>query len=320
MNPFDLPLGLLLGLALLAVLAWFGWVEYHAYLLKTQVTQTGGVLRFDAHGWSVAVNRADQQLVVQARHGQLSQQPLSGGEAQVQQGGIAATLPALGLRIEVLPDASAGTRVVELQASDAMAFAAQGKTGGRQSVLRISNVPVSVAAQFGAFANQLRVWVDKLEQRIVDQQKADASAVEAQEKAEAVIAQAALSPEVPKETLSAEAQVALWTKAAGFTGTSSEIGLSDTGGVDWYVDLGPTGRITLHANGRTAHTTLAGAEIASLGGEIEVAVRAQDWTEDLPHMLRFRILTGRPPDERRAWKERLEILRDELRNAAGVQA
>jgi hypothetical protein len=37
-------------------------------------------------------------------------------------------------------------------------------------------------------------------------------------------------------------------------------------------------------------------------------------------MRRFRVLTGRPPDERRAWKERMEILRDELRNAAGLQA
>lgn len=310
MNPFDLPLGWLLAFAILCVLAWFGWVEYHAYLLKTHVTQTGGVLRFEAHGWSVAVNRADQQLVVQARHGQLTQQPLAGGDAQVKHGGVATSLPALGLRIDVLPGTSAGTRVVELQASDAIS----------QSVLRIANVPVPVAAQFGAFANQLRVWIDKLERRLAAQQQAEASAAEAKQKAEAALAQAALEPEAPKETLSAEAQVALWTKAAGFTGTSSEIGLSDSGGVDWYVDLGPTGRITLHSNGRTAHTTLAGAEIASLAGEIEVAVRAQDWTEDLPHMTRFRILTGRPPDERRAWKERLEILRDELRNAAGVRA
>jgi hypothetical protein len=310
MNSFDIPLGWLLGFAVLLILAWFGWVEYHAYLLKTQVTQTGGVLRFDAHGWSVAVNRADQQLVVQARHGQQTQQPLSGGEAKVQQGAIAATLPALGLRIEVLPDASSGSRVVELQAADATA----------KTVLRIANVPVPVAAQFAAFANQLRVGVDKLEQRMAAQQQAEASAAEAQEKAEAAVAHAALEPEAPKEALSAEAQVALWHKAAGFTGTSSEIGLGEKGGVDWYVDLGPTGRITLHSGGRTAHTTLAGAEIASLGGEVEVAVRADDWTEDLPHMRRFRILTGRPPDERRAWKERMEILRDELRNAAGVQA
>ena len=320
MNPFDIPLGWLLGFAIFVVLAWFGWVEYQAYLLKTQVTQTGGVLRFEAHGWSIAVNRADQQLEVQARHGHLSQQSLAGGQAQVQQGAIAATLPAAGLRIEVLPGATSGTRVVALQASDAMAFATQGKAGGAQSVLRIDNVPVPVAAQFGAFANQLRVWVEKLEQRMAVQQKADADAAEAVRlKAEAEQAAAEGKPDVPKEILSAEAQVALWHKAAGFTGTSSEIGLGDNGGVDWYVDLGPTGRITLHSNGRTVHTTLAGAEIASLGGEIEVAVRADDWTEDIPVMSRFRILTARPPDERRAWKERLEILRDELRAAAGVR-
>jgi transposase-like protein len=320
MNPFDIPLGWLLSFAVVVILAWFGWVEYHAHLLKTQVTQTGGVLRFDAHGWSISVNRAEQQLAVQARYGHLNQQPLAGGQAQVQQGAIAATLPAAGLRIDVLAGATSGTRVVALQASDAMAFAAQGKAGGAQSVLRIDNVPAPVAAQFGAFANQLRVWVDKLEQRMAAQLQADASAAEAQQKADAAEAGVEPVPEVPKEMLSAEVQVALWTKAAGFTGTFSEIGLSDNGGVDWYVDLGPTGRITLHSNGRTAHTTLAGAEIASVGGEIEVAVRADDWTVEEPVMRRFRVLTGRPPDERRAWKERMEILRDELRNAAGLQA
>ena len=310
MNPFDIPLGWLLGFAVLLILAWFGWVEYHARLLKTQVTQTGGLLRFEAHGWSVAVNRADQQLVVQARHGHLSQQPLTGGDVQVQDGPIAATLSAPGLRIAVLPDATTGTRVVELQAVDAKV----------QSVLRIDRVPAPVAAQFGAFANQLRVWIDKLEQRLAAQQQAEASAAEALQKAAAAETAAAPVAQAPKEALSAEAQVALWTKAAGFTGTSSEIGLSDNGGIDWYVDLGPTGRITLHSKGRTVHTTLAGAEIASLGGEIEVAVRADDWTADIPVMRRFRILTGRPPDERRAWKERMEILRDELRAAAGVQS
>ena len=311
MNPFELPLGWLLGFAILVVLAWFGWVEYHAFLLKTQVTQAGGVLRFDAHGWSIAVNRTDQQLEVQARHGHLRHQPVAGGEAKVQHGAISVILPAPGLRIQVLPGARTGTQVVELHATDAVT----------QTVLRIENVPAPVAAQFGAFANQLRVWVDKLDQRMAAQQKADAEAVDAARlKAEAEQAAAEGKPEVPKETLSAEAQVNLWRKAAGFTGTSSEIGLGEKGGVDWYVDLDPTGRITLHSGGRTMHTTLAGAEIASLGSEIEVAVRAEDWTPELPVMRRFRILTARPPDERRAWKERLEILRDELRNAAGVQA
>jgi transposase-like protein len=318
MNPFDIPLGLVLAVAVLVVLAWFGWVEYHAHLLKTRVTQEGGVLRFDAHGWSIAVNRTDQQLEVKTRHGTLRQQPIDGGEAQVLHGTIAATLPAAGLRIDVQAGTASGTRAVELQTSDALAFAAQGKTGGQQSVLRIDSVPAPVAVQFGAFANQLRVWVGKLEHRLAAQQQAEASAAEALAKAADAATAVAPEPEVPKEMLSAEAQVALWHKAAGFTGTSSEIGLGEKGGVDWYVDLGPTGRITLHSNGRTVHTTLAGAEIASLGGEIEVAVRADDWTEDMPSMNRFRILTARPPDERRAWKERMEILRDELRAAAGV--
>ena len=81
-----------------------------------------------------------------------------------------------------------------------------------------------------------------------------------------------------------------------------------------------TGRITLHANNRTIHTTLAGASIASLGGELEVGVRDDYWSEDEPELRTFRILKGLPPDERRAWKERMEILRDNLRQAAGIPA
>jgi hypothetical protein len=126
-------------------------------------------------------------------------------------------------------------------------------------------------------------------------------------------------PEDPKETLSPEQQVAQWRKAAGFAGTSSEIGLNEKGGILWYVDLCPTGRITLHSDKRTIHTNLLGASITSLGGELEVGVRDDYWSEEEPELRRFRILKGLPPDERRAWKERMEILRDEMRVAAGLK-
>jgi len=327
LNPFDIPLGWLLGGAVLVVLAWFAWVEYHAHLLKTHVTQDGGVLRFTAHGWWVEAHRGKEQLVVHARHhGYYSRQPLAGGDEQVLEGAIDATLPAPRLQIEVKPAASQGACVIEFQASDELAFAAQGKSGGERSVVRIDKVPAPVAAQFAAFAGQLRVWVDKLELRIAAQRRAEDEAKEEAEKEAGKEAKRKAgasdnppAPEAHKELLTPEQQVAQWRKAAGFSGTSSEIGLNDKGGILWFVDLNPTGRITLHSNNRTIHTTLAGASITSLGGELEVGVRDDYWSEEEPELRRFRILKGLPPDERRAWKERMEILRDEMRVAAGLK-
>ncbi|MDE2417983.1 MAG: hypothetical protein KGN32_09275 [Burkholderiales bacterium] len=312
LNPFDIPLGWLLGAAVLVVLAWFGWVEYHAHLLKTHVTQDGGVLRFVAHGWSVEAHRGKEQLVVQARHGHYSHQRLDEEDLQVQEGAVEVKLPAPGLRIEVKPGAAQGTCVVMFHAADEIALAAQSKTGGQRSEVRVDRVPAPVAVQFSAFAGQLRVWVEKLEQRIAAQRKAELEALERQ-----TADVAATPPESSKEKLTPDQQVAQWRRAAGFSGSSSEIGLNEKGGVLWFVDLDPTGRITLHSDGRTIHTTLAGASIASLGGELEVGVRDDYWSADEPELRRFRILKGLPPDERRAWKERMEILRDEMRAAAG---
>lgn len=316
LNPFEIPLGLLLALVVLVVLAWFGWVEYHAHMLKTQVTQEAGVLRFVAYGWSVEAHRGKAQLVVQARHGYASRQGLERGDPQVQAGAVEATLPAPGLRIEIKPGASGGTCLVEFHASDEIALAAQGKTGGERFEVRVDKVPAPVAAQFATFAGQLHVWVEKLEQRIAAQHQAEqeeAQRLERQTSADAI----EHGPEAAKETLTPEQQVGKWRKAAGFSGTSSEIGLNDKGGILWFVDQGPSGRITLHSDQRTIHTTLEGSQITSLGGELEVGVRDDYWSEEEPELRRFRILKGLPPDQRRAWKERLEILRDEMRAAAG---
>lgn len=318
LNPFDIPLGWLVATIVLVVLAWYGWIEYHAHMLKTHVTQDGGVLRFVAYGWSVEAHRGKSHLVVHARHGYCSRQKFEGGDPQVQQGVIDATLPAPGLRIEIKAGKSDGVCLLEFHASDEIALAAQGNTGGERFEVRVDKVPAPVAVQFAAFAGQLRVWVEKLEQRIAAQRKIE------QEEAERQQRQAAKNavddaPEVPDDTLAPEQQVAKWRKAAGFAGTSSEIGLNEKGGVLWFVDLNPTGKITLHSDHRTIHSTLAGAQITSLGGELEVSVRDDYWTEEEPELRRFRILKGLPPDERRAWKERMEILRDEMRVAAGLK-
>jgi hypothetical protein len=319
-HPFEFNLAwLLAGLAVASVAAWFGWIEYQAYLLKTHVEQAGGVLRFVAHGWSVEAQRSTNQLLMQSRHAHYSRQPLGGGAAQVQEGQVTAKIPAPGLRIDIQPSHSAGKCLVEFHASDELTLAAQGKTGGECAVVRLDGIPEPVAASFGQFASQLRLWVEKLEKRLAIQREAEAAEKAAQEAALAEAA-AAATGETSKEILTPDVQVAKWRKTAGFAGTSSEIGLNDKGGILWYVDLDPTGRITLHANNRTIHTTLAGAAIVSLGGELEVGVRDDYWSEEEPELRTLRILKGLPPDERRAWKERMEILRDNLRQAAGIPA
>ena len=178
------------------------------------------------------------------------------------------------------------------------------------SQLQIDRVPLAVATQFDIFAKQAQLWIERLEERRAQEAQALAEAQEAQAQAELEYAQKRNPGS--KSDISPDAQIALWRKNAGFSGTSSEVGLDEKGGISWYVDLDPEGRITLHADRRTIHTTLLGAELASLGGELEVSVRDDYWTEDDPKLVRFRILKGRSPDERRAWKERMEILRNQL--------
>jgi len=329
MTTSQLDVGWLIGaVVLLLVVAWFGWVEYHAYLLKTRVTNKGGMLRFVAHDWSVEVDRSTQHVRVVARHGHFSRKPLvpTQGQSPDQQAGQGEAgahtdvmLPAPGLRMKIVPGEAAGMCVVEFQASDQLGFAAEGKTGGESYLLALERVPEPVAVSFNQFAGQLRVWVEKQERRLATLMREKLAAQEQEAKDKEKAEKAASKTQVPKGQLSPEAQVAQWRTAAGFAGTSSEIGLTESGGIAWYVDLDMTGRITLHANNRTVHTTLHGAKIVSLGGELEVSVRDAFWSAEEPELRSFRILKGLPPDERRAWKERMEILRDELRTAAGLQ-
>jgi len=82
--------------------------------------------------------------------------------------------------------------------------------------------------------------------------------------------------------------------------------------VVWFIDLCDDGRITLHADKRTVHSTLLGASIRSLGAELEIGVRDDYWSEEDPTLPTFRVLQGMPPGERQAWLDRLEKLRDAL--------
>lgn len=315
--------GLLTPVAM-AVLGFYAYVEYQARLLKTRSGPIPGGLRFEANGWSVEVHRAQQQVQVQTRQGHYSRVPLAGGAGQEQQGPVKAALSAPGLQIEVTRTAPAepgkpplpkGSCSVVFRASDETAFAAAEKEGGERHVLRLEGIPEPVAANFHQFAGQIRVWVDKLDHNLalqmqLRQQRAEAEAA-SQARAAARAQKAAEQP--PPPDLEPQAQIAHWRKVAGFSGTS-EVGYTEDGKIDWFIDLDPRGRITLHADKRTIHTTLMGATVSTLAGELEVGVRDDYWSEGEPELKSFRIFKGAHSDVRRAWKERLEILCDKLRS------
>ena len=108
------------------------------------------------------------------------------------------------------------------------------------------------------------------------------------------------------------AQLAHWRQAAGFEGQHCAHQADASGCVQWLIDVAADGRITLHANRRTVHTTLRGASIEGKGGALELGVRDAHWSEATPELQLFQVLKGGNSEERRAWKERLELLRNHL--------
>lgn len=327
-----------LGIALVFGGAILGYMEYHVYLLRTKVTDVPNGIRFTSQDLVVEVQRPAKQVLVHARQGTFTRKAMEeGSEDQVESGELSLTLAAIGLKIDIvrhaikLPDKEetipTGFCQLVFSTSDELVNTLEDKGVSERSVLRIDGVPNKVATDFHLFVTQVQVWIDKLEQGIHQElearrKKAEAEAAairaaeEAKAKAEAEAArlEAAKIPDLsPAEREAAAAPIiAQWRKTAGFTGTSSEVGISPKGKIEWYIDLDPRGRITLHSNDRTIHTTLQGATIASVGGELEIGVRDEYWTEDEPALKHFRILKGIPVDTRRAWMERLEILRDSM--------
>lgn len=302
------------GLGAIAALLVAGYLvmEYIAWLERTEVLMVPAGLRFVARGLQVEMQRSKARVIVQTEKGHYTQQADPQSPPKETQGALTATFDALGLRIKVAPEVQ---KLPGTEGEQATGYCSLFFDGTQvHSRLQIDRVPRKVAVEFEQFAGQAALWIEKLEARKAEQEQAQAEAeAEAQAAADAAAAKKAAKlagKDVPSMT--PDAQVALWRKAAGFSGISSEIGLDDKGGILWYVDLNGDARITLHSDRRTVHTTLAGAEIKSLGGELEVAVRDDFWSPNEPELRRFRILKGRSPDERRAWKERLEILRNQI--------
>lgn len=300
-----------LGLLFVAAVAVYLYAELQAYWTRTAVLKIPSGHRFQAHGWSVDMLRKTGKVRIKARHAHYSQQAHGDQPAMDKSGSLDVTLDALGLRIEA-------SRMMRAVANPKPGQEAQVPTGSysiafngteEQAALRLDHVPAKVAEPFATFAKQIQVWVERREQQRAAQQEAEAAAK--REAEEAAAKREAVKEKGKAALLTPEEQVARWRKSAGFTGTSSEIGLDGKGGIEWFVDLDATGRITLHSNRRTAHTTLRGAVVTSLGGELEVTVHDVEGSGDT---LSFQILKGMPPEVRRAWKERLEILRDSLKH------
>jgi hypothetical protein len=317
-----------LGAASLVGACVYLYVEYQAYLLRTSVSGITGGLRFTSRLFVAEARYGAKQFVVEARNAQYTRCPLPQGSDVLKTGAVTATLPAAGLKVQVFrmmekgaaSDASKDTGwcSIVLTASDELMMQASHTSVGERAVLRLDRVPASIAADFQSFSNTLQAWLGKVEHGLKMEIEAarlrEEEAARAKEKAErdaqaaqATLAASAVLSDEQREARAAE-QIAKWRESAGFTGNSSEVSVAPNGDIRWFIDLGLGGRVTLHANSRTFSGNLKGAEIKSLGTEVELGVRDEYWTEDEPHLAIFRILGDASPDVRRAWSERLEMM------------
>jgi hypothetical protein len=319
--------GLALGVPL------YLYSEWKRYQLNTTVVRIPAGRRFKAHLFTVDMQRKAKKVRIRSREAHFSQQAREAQPAQDSQdaiegqpaapsqpavkgqpalersGALDVTFDAPGLRIEfnrmvrTLSNPQPGQEPTIPTGWHSISFIGTEE----DATLRLDHVPSAVAEQFLLFAKQIQVWVERLEEdRRLQAEAAEAARIHAEEEEEK---QAALKAIGKAVALAPNDQIAQWRRVAGFTGTTTEMGLDSKGAIEWFVDLDPTGRITLHSGKQPAHTTLKGATITSLVGELELNVLDAEGNPD-PHT--FRILKGHAADVRRAWKERLSILRDSL--------
>jgi hypothetical protein len=294
-------------LGVLVVLGAIGF-EYRMRQMRSKVVQNASGLLFESHQFSLQVQRAKKQIHVESPRGFLTV-GISDTPATLSQASrVQRTFEAIGFRTDIKPSTPMETTIFDIE-----------MTGGDGAALKVCKVPQPVVANFEVFARQIHLWIDKLERRAerdrIERLRIEQETAQAERHAEMM---AQLLPNgAPKEPLSAEAinaianaQIASWRTSAGFEGEHSQRQIDANGRVIWFVDLCGDGRITLHAEHRTIHTSLRGAVVNSLAAELEVGVRDQYWSEDNPELRPFKILRGLTSDERRAWKERLEITRD----------
>ena len=320
---------LIVGLPALGWLVW-SYMQQNAKLLQTRTVEFAGGLRFEANTFSVEMNQAAKCVKVSAQHGTMQVTALQGDKEQKHDGFSDLRLPAAGLRVAVVrtpvaPDG--GTAAQAINTFDIVFNAAGGLGAEPEAILnastmvvRLQRLPEPVAKSFQAFASRLTIWADKVT-KFAEQDKAQAeqaaqdaatAALEAEAKAQA---EQSASAEEETGSLDLAGQIAKWRKTAGFSGQYSEVSTHNKGGINWFIDLVPDGRITLHGHKRTVFTTLHGATITALPKAIEIGVRDDYWSDGDP-LLVFQVLQGSPPNERRQWQEWLEA----ARNRADVSA
>lgn len=306
-----ISVALLVGLGLVML-------ELHRRSLRTQIYQLPGGLRFEAQRFSVQIQRKQQEVRVRCGRGILRAPGAGAAPGPAQAGPLECTFAAIGIAVEVRgsePLKPAESRSPKAGPFDVIIRSADG------TQLTIEQVNGTVAASFKYFYLQVRHWIDKLEQRVererIERLRSEEEAEQARQHAD-FMAQLVAS-QSPNETPSAaecaaraEAQIAHWRQAAGFQGLHSLQQTDANGMVVWFIDLAADGRITLHAQNRILHSSLRGASIASGNGELEVGVRDAYWSEQNPELRLFPVLKGRSAEERRAWKERLELLCNSL--------
>lgn len=304
-----------------AILVSLGLLFFEMYLRsqRTQVFQVPGGLNFVAQKFSVQFLRTQKEVRVQCARGVLrsagaSPKPDPVGRAQC-------TFAAVGFRAEVRESV---TRTPDQAGPVLTGYSEISLQGADDSGLTIQQVNAAVAADFFAFYRQVHHWIEKLEQRLererVTKLRAQDEATQTQKLAE-LMAQLAPPVGVPPSLAHCEAvsaaQIALWRRSAGFHGQHSAWQADAKGLVLWFVDLAADGRITLHADKRTLHGTLQGASITSMGDDLQVGLRDAYWTDQTPELRNFRLLRGRGSEERRVWKERLEVIKNGLALQSG---
>lgn len=301
----------------------YGYIEYHAYMLRTKITTVDGGLEFFSQVMTVQSRHAAREVVVHTRRGNYTHQKAAADMADSKAGALTATFSAIGLhisnaRIVIKPEGGGapletGFSTIEFQGSDDLISRSQGRTPSERSSLVIDHVPNPIADDFQHFANRLNLWIGKIEHGIkVDierrrKEEEERARAEALAAAKAKKAAPVILTDAEREA-KAGAQVEVWREAAGFKGSSSEISIDASGEVVWFIDLHPTGRIILHSGKRTFYGSLQGAKVMPLAGELEIGVRDAYWSPEEPQLTPFKVLAGTTPENRVAWKERLDIL------------
>lgn len=321
-------IGWALGAAVLLGGAIYAYMEYQAHLLRTRVEAIAGGMRFVAHGFSVELHQSTKTIKVTAdKNATHTSYPSGAGEPQVQMGACAVDLPATGLMMDVsrVSVAHAEGEAPKPTGWSRITFVAYGKPAKTKTkgegksapkpvhTLRLDQIADPVAQDFHAFANRLRVWIDKIDAQWEAQEEARRLR-EQEEATKAKGLEQAVTEDLDRPLTEQErdarvgAQIEKWRAAAGFKGTSTEVSYDARGMIEWLIDLDPTGKVILHAGKRTFYGSLRGATVVGIGNELEVAVRDDFWTEDDPRLAAFRVLGGTHAEVRRAWKERLDLV------------